>query len=412
MSKFTQAAIVPLIGGIVLGQQNVFGKRPEYLLSFSPFANNDSQLRNYYNNEVPYYLIDEDKDAVSKIKHVDVVASCCPCAGLSSLSMTSNASNPINDWMYKSTEFVLKNVKPEVLWGENAPRLASNMGRPVVAKLRAIGKEYGYTFSLFKTKSRIHGLSQLRERSFYFFWKGDKVPFFDWFKVESPISSADDILSVPRDPNDPMSQILTNPKTPSTDYPFYTYLLEVTGYAGNHAGYIKSLKKSIQVLDEIENVGKTYDDCAKWMRKHGHERELARSERMYKKLKSGGGVIRKYLELPSFSDAIGAFVGHYPTMLTHPTEDRFLTVRECLHMMRMPKDFQLLNPKKCLNHICQNVPVSTAEFPARMVKEYLEGKKKCDHITDGFLIQDNIRQRNIIVPDSVEINSESLDKFM
>ena len=41
--------------------------------------------------------------------------------------------------------------------------------------MRKIGEDNGYTFSIFKTKSILHGLSQVRDRTFYFFWKGDKV---------------------------------------------------------------------------------------------------------------------------------------------------------------------------------------------------------------------------------------------
>ena len=86
----------------------------------------------------------------------------------------------MNEWMYKSAEYVLGEVQPKVFWGENAPRLASKMGEPVVRRLRKIGEEHGYTFSIFKTKSILHGLSQVRDRTFYFFWKGDQVPLFDY----------------------------------------------------------------------------------------------------------------------------------------------------------------------------------------------------------------------------------------
>ena len=52
------ASIVPLIGGETLGQMAAFGTKPDYLLSYSPFSNNDSHLVNYL-KDVPYILLDQ-----------------------------------------------------------------------------------------------------------------------------------------------------------------------------------------------------------------------------------------------------------------------------------------------------------------------------------------------------------------
>lgn len=123
--KYTYASIVPLIGGETIGMQNAFGTRPEYVLSYEAFQANDSQLLNYYNNEVPYRLLDKANDPVEK---VDVINSTCPCAGLSSLSPHASSTNKMNDWMIETAKHVLGKVKPKIFWGENAPRLASKMG--------------------------------------------------------------------------------------------------------------------------------------------------------------------------------------------------------------------------------------------------------------------------------------------
>ena len=113
--------------------------------------------------------------------------------------------------------------------------------------------------------------------------------------------------------------------------------------------------------------------------------------------------MRKGVEIPK--DKIGAFVGHMPTSLTHPDEDRFLTVRESLSLMKLPNDFQLLNAKRSLNHICQNVPVTTAEHPARMVQKYFNNQ--LDTIETKFLVQDN-KKRSY----EFEKNSLQLTDFM
>ena len=100
-SSYKYASIIPLIGGETIAMEKVFGKRPEYILSYSGFGANDSQLLNYYNHEVPYHVIDEGN---GKTDYVDVVNSVCPCAGLSTLSPTASSDNHNNDWMIESSK--------------------------------------------------------------------------------------------------------------------------------------------------------------------------------------------------------------------------------------------------------------------------------------------------------------------
>jgi len=153
------ASIVPLIGGETIAMQNVFGSRPEYILSYEGFQNNDQHIVEYYKNEVPYHVIRDDR--IPDVPSVDVINTVCPCAGLSSLSVTSSSDAAANDWMRTSARHVLGTLKPQVFWGENAPRLASKMGEPVVKDLREIAEEFGYSFTIYKTKSILHGLSQV-----------------------------------------------------------------------------------------------------------------------------------------------------------------------------------------------------------------------------------------------------------
>ena len=390
------ASIVPLIGGETIAMQNVFKQKPKYILTFEGFQDNESHLRHYYNDKVPYLNLSEGASYTEK---VDVINTVCPCAGLSSLSPSAGSNNPMNEWMYKSAEYVLGEVQPKVFWGENAPRLASKMGEPVVKKLRKIGEENGYVFSIFKTKSLLHGLSQVRDRTFYFFWKGDRVPLFEYIN-KKPSTIADDIRAIKRDPNDPMD-ILTNDKIPSEE-PYYKYILEELEGGITHAEFAAKLTKSTGLQDYIEERT-NYKVVAKWMREKGYDTVAKKCDRQYHKLKAGGNIMRKGIEIPK--DKIGAFVGHMPTNLTHPDEDRFLTVREALSIMKLPNDFELLNPKRSLNHICQNVPVTTAEHPAEMVKKYLEGR--LDLIDTDFMVQDNKKKTY-----EYEKSPLQLDQFM
>ena len=390
------ASIVPLIGGETIAMENVFGKRPEYILSYSAFNSNDSQLLNHYNNEVPYHVIDEGN---GRTDYVDVVNTVCPCAGLSSLSPQANSNSAMNDWMIESAKYVLGNIKPKVFWGENAPRLASKMGEPVVKRLRKIGEQHGYTFSIYKTKSILHGLSQVRDRTFYFFWKGTQVPLLGYI-CHPHIRIEDHIRSIKRREDDPMN-ILTNEKKPS-DNPYYKYVLEVIEGGITHSEFQDKIEKTTNPMDEIEKHT-NYKVVAQWMRDNGYDNEAAKCDRKYHKLKAGGNIMRKTTEIPK--DYIGAFVGHFPTNLCHPDEDRYLTVREAMSIMKLPDDFNLLNPKANLNHICQNVPVTTAEYPARMIKKWLEGN--LDSIETNFLVEDNKKRTY-----DYEKSGVQLDRFM
>lgn len=372
------ASIVPLIGGETIAMEKVFGKRPESIFSYSAFKDNDMQLLRYYNMEVPYYLIDKGEASLSH--KLDVVNAVCPCAGLSSLSPSANSDSKTNDWMIESAEYVLRELRPKVFWGENAPRLASKMGEPIVEKLRKIGKKYGYTFSLYKTKSILHGLSQVRDRSFYFFWKDTRTPILSYFRREH--ESIEDTI---RSAKNKANNVLTNDKIPTRD-PFYRYVLEVLCEGQKtHAQFMSSLDITIEAMTYIEKRGIGYDRVANWCESIGEKGVAARCIKYHDKLFKGGNIMRKGVTLPK--KRIGAFVGHLPTLLTHPDEDRFLTIDECLHIMGMPSDFVLQGGRSNVNMICQNVPVSTAVDMAEQVKAYLQGNLQYSNA--DFLIQDN-----------------------
>ena len=57
----------------------------------------------------------------------------------------------------------------------------------------------------------------------------------------------------------------------------------------------------------------------------------------------------------------------------HPEEQRFLTLREYMHLMGLPHDFQLLSAGQW-NHIAQNVPTATARDWTLEVIKYIKGE--------------------------------------
>ena len=127
----------------------------------------------------------------------------------------------ISGW-FETANLILGDYQPKCFWGENAPGFAGKIGTTVRNQLKQIGKDNGYTMSVYRTKSLLHGVPQVRERSFYFFWKDTDghVPIFNYYNREyTPIEEL--IRNV-------KSNFQTEPinKKKPSDNPYYKYILE------------------------------------------------------------------------------------------------------------------------------------------------------------------------------------------
>lgn len=398
----THASIVPLIGGETIGAERAHGQPPEFFLSYSPFQSNDKHIVNYYQNQIPYILLDQGGVVP---KHVDVVHSVCPCSGLSRLSQGFGDHNENNKWLIETTKFVLQTMKPSVLWGENAPGFAEKLGYNIREEMRAIGKAEGYTMSVYRTRTLLHGGCQVRERSFYFFWKGERVPILNWFKKD--YSKIEDVILSAKDQNFQTDTI--NHNTPTKD-PYYKYVLEeIHGGIGHREFFDIANPEYIRnsnILMYIEKHTNDYLQVAEWMKEKGYEKEVNKCEYRHEKLKSGLNIMRRSLMIPK--DYIGAFVGHYPTSLTHPHEDRYINYREAMTIMGLPFDFELLDAsQKNVNHICQNVPVQTATDMASEVVAVLNGERDYFDNAD-YIVQYNHSQK---IKTDEQSKHETLEKF-
>ena len=397
--SITHASIVPLIGGETIGSEQAFGVKPEYFLSYAPFAANDSHCINYYDG-IPYYILDKGERPTKK---VDVVSSVCPCAGLSQLSHGFGDHNENNKWMIITAEYVLGELKPKVFWGENAPGFAGKIGENVRNSLRNIGEQNGYTMTVYRTKTLLHGGPQIRERSFYFFWKDVKTPILGYYN--RPYKKIEDVIL------DVKSNTLMDPinkKTPSKDDLYYKFILEHIHGGISHKEFSNIVEpqkvRNSDVFSYIERMGYDYNQVGKWMGDNGYEKEVEKCNYRYEKLKNNGNIMRRGTIIPK--DYIGAFVGHYPTMLTHPVEDRYITYREALSIMGLPENFELLNASsKNANHICQNVPVQTARDMANEVKKYLQNEQTM--VESRYIVQYNHTQTH-----TLENEYGSLENFL
>lgn len=409
--KLTYGTIVPLIGGENFGIMNTLdGQLPEWVCSYSPFKNNDSHYMQYIRDRGytgDYVFLDEETDY--KPSSVDVVNAVCPCAGLSSFSTKSSPDSATNEWMYRTAEFVLGTVKPKVFWGENAPRLSQSSGKKVADRLYEIGRENGYSLNLYYTESRLHGLSQKRPRTFYFFTQGDQAPILPWYNKEP--ENIEDILKMEKSKEDPMN-ILINENDPKSDA-WVAYNMSATNS--------KTLRELYDKFDETTNLivysdggyDKLLPDVADWMDANGFARTATRARAMQAKLDDNKGYWAHGVTLPK-GQIIPSLIGAMPFSMLNPFNESYLTIRDCLRIMKMPEDFNLATekPLSCTNHICQNVPVTTAADMMKSVILYLEGKTLPG---DGSYIKQNNKNKNIERLSSAAIeepsNTAELDSF-
>lgn len=405
--------IIPLIGGSAIGCSRSAGTLPEFHLSYEAFSANESHIEKYWDN-VPMFRLDSDDLVIpdKTIEGVDYVNSVCPCAGLSLLnsargSDASRGSDAVqNKWMYESSEYVLEHIKPKVLWGENAPGLFTKMGQGVVQRLREIADRHGYSFSLIKTNTELHGIPQRRMRTFYFFWNTPTVPMLSW-KFREKKSLLDYLNDIPKEAT--LQDMFMVPGKVTEHFRPYEYVLEREGMT--HAEFSKHFKKGTiaQYLDKHELL----DDCIEWLRvkypnegfsnKKSTKTFIDMLEHQKDKVSRGLGYWDASPHF--FHDSFSALIGRNMFNGVHPVENRYLNVREMLHLMGMPHDFEITSPKE-VNHIAQNVPVRTAQDMADEVKKFCIGEAKMTNYS--FLKQDNTNQRII---EAEEINQIPKTKF-
>jgi site-specific DNA-cytosine methylase len=382
------AAVIPLIGGMVLGAKKATGQDPEFILSYEPFQSNDSHCRENF-PEVPYGLIDDngvswDRPFTQNYEGIDMVVSLCPCAGLSALnSSTKEGSEKArgadaiqNEWMYKSSEYILENVQPQVLWGENAPGLYTALGKKVADRLHEIGKKHGYSFSMIKTSTSHHGIPQNRTRSFYFFWKGETAPLLEWIDREK--QTLEEYIS--KTPSGPYTEKFFM-KEPLTDDPIYQWLRDVEQKTPHEAALEGNRSMLIYIFREQSRVNSVMA--------YLEAREDAKAKK-YLELVKRATQKRVWDSTPHINaNDITAVVGRTLQLSVHPTEHRWMNVQELMWLMGMNGEFKLAH--EGFQQISQNVPVNTAADWTLQVLKWMEGGLQDSGV--DYLKQDNTVKR-------------------
>jgi len=400
MTTYTHGHIIPLVGGSVIGATKALNKTPEWIASWgNTFGANDKYCLQYF-DKTPYYELDENEYPT---QYVDIITCLPPCAGLSGANTTKNLSNgknprgcnaPSNIHMLNGSEFAMSKVKPKAIIVENAPALYSAAGEEFAERINDLAQRHGYTMSLVKTTSLNHGVPQERTRSFFFLWKGDKVPVLE--PIKKPYTPFHQFLKGGKfSPSEPVSK----KPAPSTD-PLWQFVQ--AKYSGSTKQDILAQvasKRMVSVWNVIYDSGWLEEAC-----------QVVKDERVNKwlnytlsKKQAGMNIMDGSMKLAW--ERTQALMWKSLPMLMHPYEDRWLTVAEGLALMGFPNDYaaKVHIPTKQSNVICQNVPACTAGDWMEEIVEALNGNR--DWIdphtkTDGtYKI---LRQNNIVSKDTMK----------
>ena len=386
--------ILPLIGGMTVGNSLATGNDPAFMLSYPGFQGNDQHAVDYF-KETPYYILDPESNSMVEeegkrkipknlFNEVDFVTAVCPCAGLSMMNTSKKEGSSSargsdaqqNQWMYKSAEFILENVKPKVFWGENAPGLYTNTGVGVVEKLREIAEQNGYSFSLYKTNTFFHGIPQKRERTFYFFWNSPKAPILGTYRRE----------------HKPLAEYLTEVPAWATAQDVFLGFEKTAG--SGYDKYLQTQGLSFKAISEKWNTFIHWMVCEnkiesviEWATENDEKGLIKQAEHVKKKLDMNLGWWDASPHMTR--EHINAVIYRQMTCGLHPNGERGLNVREFMHLMGLPHDFNLSS--NAWNHIAQNVPTCTARDMSLEVMRFCKGE--ITEFGDSFVKQSNSQLR-------------------
>jgi site-specific DNA-cytosine methylase len=380
MSDITWAPIIPLIGGQMLGAEKAFGKPPEAIYSYADFGANDSHYVNYQQNvkgrDIQYIMIPE-----SSSHHISVISGTPPCAALSQLNTgqtaeAKGAGCAKNEWMYEVFKEGIDRFSAKAVVVENAPALFTNKGREVANNLFDICRERGYSLTLYKTSTKYHGIPQARDRTFAIGWRSETAPIMNWYK--RPRKNFQEYLSEVE--NDFLQQdLVINKKL--DDEPYYEFIKSRTNENPRDV-IIRS--GNITAFNYINRAG-LLPEANAWMHSVGHERGIKVSDHAIKKFSDGKGIWDSSTHV--FDECMNAVIGRNLADTIHPKFDRSLTIREALHMMGFPHDFELVGGLAKMNHIAQNVPVPTSRDIHTEIAKFVRGELPLSDT--NYLRQDN-----------------------
>jgi site-specific DNA-cytosine methylase len=243
-------------------------------------------------------------------------------------------------------------------------------------------------------------MCQNRHRTFYVYWKSDTVPELEWFRI--PHDNLTEFLSkIPKDSlhyNDIINANVINE-------PRYRF---VQTFVSDARAAINGTAQ--QWIDENNML----DEYIKWCKTDASEKDLKSALHTKMKYSKGLGIWNGSVHCPK--ETINALISRNMVDSIHPVEDRSLNIREAMTLMGMPLNFDLIDVKRNLNKICQNVPVCTAASMVEQASKFINGELKMTKYkvlkqnNENMIVQD-FETDKIMRKDTQTGSEESLSEF-
>jgi len=404
MTNLTWAPLVPLIGGQMLGAEKAFGKPPVAIYSYDGFEANDSHYINYQNNVKKRgleYIVLNEANPMPKHK-VDVISGTPPCAALSQLNTgrseeVKGSNCAKNEYMYEVFKDGIDKFEAKAVVVENAPALYTNKGRGVAHNLFDICKERGYSLTLYKTSTKYHGLPQARDRTFAIGWKSETSPIMSWYKRDRETF----LEHLNRVPPDALQQDLIVNDGVATE-PYWRFIKMKTNRDPRELCIEANVKSTFNYV----NGKGLLPEANQWFKDIGDEKGIKLSEHAIKKFGMGKGIWDGSVHV--FGEYMNAVIGRNMVDSIHPVHERSLTIRECLHMMGFPHDFELVGGLPKVNHIAQNVPVPTSRDIHTEILKFIEGKLS---LSDTNFFRQNNHKETVENDPRGTVNRQTLEEF-
>jgi len=280
-------------------------------------------------------------------------------------------------------------LRPTVYVFENAPTLYTGAGDIVRDQLMEIARYHGYAGTFYKTDTLLHGVPQRRPRTYTILHKGNQAPILEYYKRETP-SLVDYLKEIPA--NATLQDKYATKEPYIKDFEIVKFLKGKYGEKWREE--ILSVKDHLCSYGYMHKKGmlEEYQEFIAKLKDDAHPTSVKDIAHVIKKLGMGKNYRLSHRVLLMDKDFVYAVIGELMERNVHPTEDRRLNIREYMHLMGMPHDFDLNEPKD-YGKLTQNCPVTTNEDITREVVAIIKGERQFS--SQRFEMQNNIKYEGV-----------------
>ncbi|MBQ3414852.1 MAG: DNA cytosine methyltransferase [Clostridia bacterium] len=383
MNNIKWCAIQPLTGGMYLGAEKAIGhpaefiltypgngdprgneynlmmyldkvgRRPEYkILNRKPFQDDEDMNPEILNHE--RWTINPDKEL--DYSNIDVCVAVPVCSGLSNATIGSQESkNTRNCNMLWIAKYALSVIKPKIYIFENAPTFMGKRGDYIREEIEAVALRLGYSIDYYKTDTMLHDNCQTRKRTFIIFYKKEYAPKMGYEKI---LTDYDEYFGrIPKEAT--QQEELDFEDINEINYFCVEWAKDKFGENWREAINYDVFRYiwKFNLFDDLDNFVQTSD-----LGTPKHREFLSKFLKHFQyKISIGGGVYHALPNVIHDHKPIPAVMFKMVQSVIHPHEDRSLNIRELLHLMGHPHDFELQgDTMKEYGKIGQNVPARTA----------------------------------------------------